>query len=1722
MPSRRVYQSISSVLAYLLIILLCTPFTTTIARASLSVKPVERLQVQTDLPHRDAELLVRFRGGLSQRDKETVAATYGVKKIKKLRGESGFDKLELAGGRDPKTAALELLMHPQIEFAELNFLIAKDDLTPDDPQFNEQWALRNTGQSGGQHGADIEASAAWETTIGSSATVIAVIDSGIDFTHPDLSNNQWTNLNGGAAGDLHGWDYITDSGVIKDEQGHGTAVAGIIAAEGDNSVGVTGVMWRASLMSLRVLDHSGTGDVADAVEAIDYAVTNGAQVINLSWGTAAESVALKDAIQRAIRRHVVVVCSAGNGGKDLSITPYYPSSFGLKGMIAVAASNNSDQLTSWSNWDAKSISVAAPGTNILTTKMGGGYWTVTGTSAAAPVVSGIAGLIKTIRRSSNSQIISKAVADGVRSSASLSGKASSGGVVNAANALEKLHGAENQAPPFFPPGGNGQGGSITTTPPPPVTSGSITNLPNLDQARNAQSQQPSARIPIQSNLMCADCDPLGGGGGGGNHPSGDPNFSTARTRPTNQTGQRGVNLGSRNFNWSLPLLSLPGRAGLDLSLALHYNSLVWTRDGSFMKFNADFGSPAPGFRLGLPILQKRFLNPQTGIYAYMMVTPSGGRVELRQIGANTYESADSSYTHLNDSDANALVVRTTDGTQFKFEPVNVNNEFRCTRITDRNGNYISATYNTTNGHLLTITDTLGRVINFLYDSNNNLHRIRQTWAGAVSHDWATFEYVEVFVAPAFGGRLLVNGPNNTNTAVLSRVNLHDGTYVTFDYNTAFAQVKRINRYAADAHLLSYTFYNVNSNAAQTECPRFTEQRDWAENWNDGNEAQTIYGVAPDNSWAQQTAPDGTIHKVFFHTSGWRTGLTTGTEVWSGSVKRKWTTVDWTQDDTNLSYAKNPRVIESNVYDEASNRRRVVIDYYGASSFSLPSDVKEYAANGTTLLRRTHTDYQLNSAYTDRRLIGLVFEKRVYDGAGALHSKTRFHLDWAAPFLEERAGAVQHDDTNYGIGFVVGRANLVLIEQWDVNYPEDTSRVLTTKFGYNTTGSMIFTGDGLWHRTDFSYTDSFSDGQNHNTFAYPTTTTDPDSFTSTVQYNYDFGAVTRMQDPKGAVQTIIYDSAARIERITNQTNGAYTRHDYDPNGFIKTYSTIQDGEGEAYQVDYFDGAGRLRATGSDHPGSSGLYSGVLISYDVMGRVSQQTNPAEINASWAPSGDDSGGWVSSTQTYDWNGRPLRITNPDATYRENTYGGCGCAGGEQTTVRDERGRRKRYTKDVLGRLTKVEELNWNETVYSTTNYTLNVRDQLTGINQQGQTRTFAHDGYGRVNQRITPEQGTTTYTYFADDEVQTVTDARGATITFGYNNRGLVNSITYGVPSGVAATPNVSFEYDSAGNRTSMTDGLGSVSYAYNTLSRMTSETRTFTGVGSYTLSYDYNLAGQLKSITNHWNAQVEYVYDKIGRPKNVTGSGYMGVSSYVNSMAYRAFGLKQMAYNNGRTLSLQYDNRLRVTQWNIPSVMAWNYAYQYFGENTGRVTYAQNINDPTLDRSYHYDHVGRLQSAYTGSSARAHVGLGSNWLSDGPYAQQDNVYDVWGNTLGRTGWGGTNPQYGAGYTNNKMTSNVYDATGNLTDAGGGWTFTYDATGQQATSAVGNVQMFYDGDRLRGKKNENSVVTYYLRSSVLGGQVVAELTSGGAWSRGYVYLGGQVLAVQQVEFIGCMRIQ
>src|SRR5258705_8052775 len=191
---------------------------------SVKLKRIASLNQQT-ANRREGELLIRFRAGVSEQSKDTLRAANGTRRKKQLRGESTVEKLEVLGGRNVETVALQLSLNPDVEFVEPNFLINKDQVAASDPRFEEQWALRNTGQGGGQFGSDINVTTAWQTTSGLESTTLAVIDSGIDLTHPDLTNNRWENPDPSPDGDVNGWDYITDSGIIKDEQGHGTAIA---------------------------------------------------------------------------------------------------------------------------------------------------------------------------------------------------------------------------------------------------------------------------------------------------------------------------------------------------------------------------------------------------------------------------------------------------------------------------------------------------------------------------------------------------------------------------------------------------------------------------------------------------------------------------------------------------------------------------------------------------------------------------------------------------------------------------------------------------------------------------------------------------------------------------------------------------------------------------------------------------------------------------------------------------------------------------------------------------------------------------------------------------------------------------------------------------------------------------------------------------------------------------------------------------------------------------------------------------------------------------------------------------------------------------------------------------------------------------------------------------------------------------------------------------------
>lgn len=338
---------------------------------------------------------------------------------------------------------------PDVAYAEPDYVVAPTSpLTPNDTSYPEMWGLNNTGQTGGVDDADIDAPEAWGATVGSASVVVAVVDEGVQISHPDLRDNVWTNTdeipgNGvdddenGYVDDVHGWDFYHDDASVYDDTGddHGTHVAGTIAATGGNGEGVTGVAWRAQVMPLKFLGPDG-GSVSDAAAALDYAVANGARISNNSWGGNGNSRTLRDAIARAGSAGHLFVAAAGNEGLDLDSTPSYPAAYDLPNLVSVAATDHADQLAPFSNYGSTSVDLAAPGVRILSTLPPGSYGRYSGTSMAAPHVAGVAALLLSAEPTVELADLRSRLLDTVDPVLGLSGKVATGGRLNAARALQ--------------------------------------------------------------------------------------------------------------------------------------------------------------------------------------------------------------------------------------------------------------------------------------------------------------------------------------------------------------------------------------------------------------------------------------------------------------------------------------------------------------------------------------------------------------------------------------------------------------------------------------------------------------------------------------------------------------------------------------------------------------------------------------------------------------------------------------------------------------------------------------------------------------------------------------------------------------------------------------------------------------------------------------------------------------------------------------------------------------------------------------------------------------------------------------------------------------------------------------------------------------------------------------------------------------------------------------
>lgn len=412
-----------------------------------------------DRDHVPGQLIVKFKGGA-----ESNKAALGI-----LQGYGAFSAIPFSrtgavkvtfpakeSVADLEAVAKQIAARPDVQYVEANTILRMDAKFPNDPEFGQLYGLHNEGGTGGTSGADINAPEAWEVSTGSQDVLVGVIDTGIDYSHPDIAPNYWTNpgetgvdaegrdkqTNGvdddgnGYIDDFRGWDFVNNDNDPMDDNNHGTHCAGTIGGKGNDGQGVAGVNWDVSLVGIKFLSGSGSGSLDDAVRAIEYGTQIGVTLTSNSWGGGGFSETMAAAIAEAEANNILFVAAAGNSSANNDSNPHYPSSYAHDNVIAVAATDHNDSMASFSCFGAESVDIGAPGVDILSSIPGSQYKKYSGTSMATPHVAGAAALVKAAFPELTATQIKARLLSGADSIPALQGKTMTGGRLNLENALE--------------------------------------------------------------------------------------------------------------------------------------------------------------------------------------------------------------------------------------------------------------------------------------------------------------------------------------------------------------------------------------------------------------------------------------------------------------------------------------------------------------------------------------------------------------------------------------------------------------------------------------------------------------------------------------------------------------------------------------------------------------------------------------------------------------------------------------------------------------------------------------------------------------------------------------------------------------------------------------------------------------------------------------------------------------------------------------------------------------------------------------------------------------------------------------------------------------------------------------------------------------------------------------------------------------------------------------
>jgi RHS repeat-associated protein len=1218
-----------------------------------------------------------------------------------------------------------------------------------------------------------------------------------------------------------------------------------------------------------------------------------------------------------------------------------------------------------------------------------------------------------------------------------------------------------------------------------------------------------------------------------------------------------------NFKMAIPIVGLGGR-GLSASLTLNYNSRVWSRHGSAITFDAVESRPGPGFSIGFGRI---IAYGPTNATRYLLVDADGtrrflgvGGTRIQTVTVQTTDGSHITYT------GNALYGGTlyfNDGTKVDINVIN--NRLLPWRITDSNGNYITIAFKSfycdTGCQIcdcpiyypaLTldyVTDTMGRIIQFNYDSYNNLTSISAPGFGGTTQTLAQFDYQSSTISGNFSGLTVENKPAAAVNFIKHIRIPATGTGYLFSYsafgmayNISMRRQMTINGSVISDGVESATValnYQTGSTPALTDAPAFTQRTESAT-----NAPTALYSYATTTNGGLQTMtftvtrPDSSTQSLTRSTnaSSIANGLLVQNEIKNstgGSMSKS--VYDYANDS-----GGSPQVQAITSYDDTATPTKVGFDY---DQYGNVTNNREYGfqlVGNWQVRRRGRTVYKTDSAYVNAYLRDRVIESDVYDAQlnvndtdDVLIAKSTYILDdynamggmenYGGPPTPPPGHLTSYNATYTLRGNVTGRTEVT-----DVN--AGTSITWLRKLD-------IF-GTTVKEQLSCCNEETVTQTQNHY-WALPETVTKgaaggPQLTTST---HYDFNTSLTMDttDPNSQTTTINTRDAALRPTLITQPTGATASANYNDDTLSASRTVIYDDNGTQKQVTrstVFDGWGQVIQSFNEHGGQ------INTSYDPMGRVLSRSNPFTAGGTPGPA---------TSYQYDALGRAKQVTLPDSNTIQTTYSGT------TVIVTDQVNRKIQRIADGLGRLVTVNEQNATGSLTQATSYTYNYLDQLTLVNQGNQTRSYKYDALSRLLYERIPEQtatindGTGTfwsskYAYTNFSEASTRQDARGVIATYGYDSLNRLTTVSYNTVSGVPTSPAVTYRYDTDSTYgTTATGKLVRVNvgsdyqerYTFDSYKRVASAVFTL-GANTYTTSYEYNQRSQLTQA-----GHMGYSYDSAGRLNavgsfynasyNVAGQltgdslsswGWNG-STLVDSVTAETFGYDanrmQLTSQTATTTNTNRPNQLCIPSCPPPppggTNLSLTYNYQATAGQMGAGTTAGNagqlmsvtgtIGGVTESAYYAYDLLGRLGT--------------SSQTSNGTYAFRKFAYDRWGNRT--TVWDdpfGVNPiqsvtlEQSGGAPTNRITSvtagstvnYTYDAAGNVT-SDGVHSYTYDSENRLVSVDGGSTAQYsYDDLNQRYKKTVGSTVTHYIWED---GKVLGEYNgSTGALQVNYWYAG------------------